>query len=525
MSKRKHRKQPAPVAPPGRTTDQMPLSIPELPGIITQNADIVGVKRMMDAYSNPPANLGMGANNLAQTSGYIMERFTWDYWTLNVLFRNNWIAKAIIEKPANEMMKNGFEIQSQIDPDQITKIMQTWTRTKSKDKFLKCLKWARLYGGCLLVPMIANQGDLAEPLDFDTIMPDSYKGCFTVDRWSGVSPSLELVTDIEDPGFGQPAYYMVSDNTTGKTYKIHHSRVIKMIGRELPYWEEIAETFWGASELEHVFTELKKRDDTSANISFLIFLANIRVFKMDGLSQMLTLGDQEAAQKVYDTMRTMNHLMCNTGTMAMDKDDDFAEHQYSFTGINDVYESFMLDISGAAEIPIDKLFGRSPTGFNSGAETLQNYYDTIQEKQETYVRGPLEKLMKIITMSALGELPDDMEIVFNPVRRPADLEKADLAQKQSQPVFDAYAGGLIDKSSALRELKQQSPMTGLWTNITDEMIEQAKAEDEEKKRQREEEENELMKAAMLSGKDGGPRGASEEVETKATIDKGNKQAG
>ena len=34
-----------------------------------------------------------------------------------------------------------------------------------------------------------------------------------------------------------------------------------------------------------------------------------------------------------------------------------------------------------------------------------------------------------------------------------------------------------------------------------------------------------MKAAMLSGKDGGPRGDSEEVETKATIDKGNKQAG
>ena len=57
------------------------------------------------------------------------------------------------------------------------------------------------------------------------------------------------------------------------------------------------------------------------------------------------------------------------------------------------------------------------------------------------------------------------------------------------------------------------------------MIEQAKVEDEEKKRQREEEENELMKAAMLSGKDGGPRGASEEVETKATIDKGNKQVG
>lgn len=471
----------------------------EYPGIVNDRSEVIGIKRALDAYSNIPANLGAGGNNLAETANYVMKRFTWDYWTLNILFRNNWIAKAIIEKPANEMLKNGFEIQSQIDPDQITKIMQTWTKTKTKERFLQCLKWARLYGGCLLVPMITGHGDMSEPLDYDEIMPDSYKGCFLVDRWSGANPSLDLVDNIEDPDFGQPEYYEVSDNATGKVYKIHHTRVIKMIGRELPYWEEIAESYWGASELEHVFTELKKRDDTSANISFLIFLANIRVFKMDGLSQMITLGDQEAAQRVYESMRTMNHLMCNTGTLAMDSSDDFAEHQYSFTGINDVYESFMLDISGAAEIPIDKLFGRSPTGFNSGAETLQNYYDTIQEKQETYVRTPLEKIMKIITMSSLGEIPDDMEIVFNPVRRPADMEKADLAQKQAQPIFDAYAGNLIGKGTALRELKQQSSITGLWTNITDEMIEQAENEDEQASKEEKQNKEDLMQAVLSGG--------------------------
>ena len=77
-----------------------------------------------DTYSNIPANLGLGSSNLTQTARYVMTRFTWDYWTLNVLYRNNWIAKAIIDKPANEMMKNGFEIQSQIDPEQAEKIMQ-----------------------------------------------------------------------------------------------------------------------------------------------------------------------------------------------------------------------------------------------------------------------------------------------------------------------------------------------------------------------------------------------------------------
>lgn len=492
----------------------------ESTGFVNTMDEVISVKRALDGYSNVPANLGAGANNLAQTANYVMERFTWDYYTLNILFRDNWIAKAIIEKPANEMLKNGFSIHSQIEPDKIDKIMNIWQKTKTQNKFLKCLKWSRLYGGCLLIPMIENQGDLSKPLDYETIMPDSYKGCFTVDRWSGVSPSIELVDNITDPDFGQPEYYDVSDNTTGKTFRIHHSRVIKMIGREMPYWEEIAETYWGASELEHVYTELKKRDDTSANISFLIFLANIRVFKMDGMSQMLSIGDQQAAQRVYETMKTMNHLMCNTGTLAIDKEEDFAMHGYSFTGINDVYESFMLDISGAAEIPVDKLFGRSPSGFNSGAETLQNYYDTIDEKRETYVREPLEKIVKIITMSALGEIPDDIEIDFNPVRRPSDLEKSDLAQKNAQPIFDAYAGGLIGKGTALKELKQQSDITGLWTNITDEMIQEAYNEDKRRETEENENRNELMAAAL-----GDDNNISQKEASESSIDESYKNAG
>lgn len=492
----------------------------ESTGFVNTMDEVISVKRALDGYSNVPANLGAGANNLVQTANYVMERFTWDYYTLNILFRDNWIAKAIIEKPANEMLKNGFSIHSQIEPDKIDKIMNIWQKTKTQNKFLKCLKWARLYGGCLLIPMIENQGDLSKPLDYETIMPDSYKGCFTVDRWSGVSPSIELVDNITDPDFGQPEYYDVSDNTTGKTFRIHHSRVIKMIGREMPYWEEIAETYWGASELEHVYTELKKRDDTSANISFLIFLANIRVFKMEGMSQMLSIGDQQAAQRVYETMKTMNHLMCNTGTLAIDKEEDFAMHGYSFTGINDVYESFMLDISGAAEIPVDKLFGRSPSGFNSGAETLQNYYDTIDEKRETYVREPLEKIVKIITMSALGEIPDDIEIDFNPVRRPSDLEKSDLAQKNAQPIFDAYAGGLIGKGTALKELKQQSDITGLWTNITDEMIQEAYNEDKKRETEENESRNELMAAAL-----GDDNNVSQKEASESSIDESYKNAG
>lgn len=463
----------------------------DTPGLVKDSAEVISVKKALDGYSNPAANLGVGSNNLSQAGGYVLQRLSWNYMTLNALFRNNWIAKVIIEKPANEMLKNGFQIHSELDPDKITNIEKAWEKTKTNVKFLECLKWARLYGGCVMIPMIEGQEDLSEPLDMDSIPVDGFKGSILIDRWQGISPSLEVEEDISDPEFGQPKYYLISSNEMQKTVKVHHSRVIKMIGRKLPYWEEVAESFWGASELEHVFTELKKRDDTSANISFLIFLANIRVFKMQDLGQMITLGDQKSLQTVYNTLQEMNRLMCNTGTMAMDSEDDFTMQGYTFTGINDIYESFMLDISGAAEIPVDKLFGRSPSGFNNGNETLQNYYDTIQEKQETYIREPLEKIIKILAVSTLGKLPDDLEIVFNPVRRPSDMEKADLGSKNTEAILAVKESGIIGKGTALRELKQQSDISGLWTNITDQMIEEADKEDEKEKKDEQEEKEEL----------------------------------
>ena len=439
-----------------------------------------------DTYSNILANLGLGSNNLSESAKYIMTRFTWDYQTLNILYRNNWIAKAIIDKPNNEMMKNGFEIQSQIEQEKITKIFSVYKRTKTNTKILEALKWASLYGGSLFVPLIEGQEDLSVPLDYDTIDVDSYKGGFVIDRWSGISPSLELEEDITSPDFGLPKYYTITDNTTNKTYIVHGSRVIRFVGRELPYIEQLSENYWGASELEHVFTELKKRDDTSANISYLIFLANIRVLKYENLSQLIGLGDQEAVAQVYSTLREINRLMSNTGIFVTDPENSFETHQYSFAGINDIYESFMLDIAGAAEIPCDKLFGRSPNGFNSGDMVLQAYYDNIQEKQESRLRQQLEKIIRIISMSSIGMIPEDIEITFNPIRQNDDTSRATLAAQLSQPLFDAFDRGIINKTIVLRELKAQQKLTGLWSNINDEYIAQSI---EEEKQLKEEEQN------------------------------------
>lgn len=145
--------------------------------------------------------------------------------------------------------------------------------------------------------------------------------------------------------------------------------------------------------------------------------------------------------------------------------------------MSDIYDKFMLDVAGAAEMPVTKLFGRAPAGMNATGESdLQNYYDSIETKQEDDLRPVLEKLLPVLCLSELGAVPDDLEFQFNPIRRPSDEEKRDLASKGTTSIVEAFNAGVIDHQTALKELRQMSEFTGQWSNITDEMIERASSE-------------------------------------------------
>ena len=431
--------------------------------------------RALDAFTNVLARLGAGTPNLLEGTEYSLQRMSRDFNTLNALYRESWIVRRIIDVIPADMLKNWITITSGLDPDVEKRLSLTLRRTQLIDKIKRGMQWGRLYGGALGVMLVKHQGyDLSQPLQLDWIMPGDFAGLLIFDRWNGVNPSSELIEDISDPDYGFPKYYTVTDPAGGGSVKIHHSRVVRFTGNTLPFWEEIAEMQWGASVVESIFDELRKRDNVSWNIAQLTFMANIRVLKMQDLGQLLAATDNESQAELLRTLEAQNMLLNNMGMQVMDAADGLETHQYTFGGLADCYQQFIMDISGAAEIPVTRLFGRSPSGLNATGESdLQNYYDMIAEKQESYLRPILNKVLPPFIISTLGSLPDDFDFEFDPVAEPTDKERADLAKCGTDNVVAAYNAGLISQRTALKELKQQSERTGVWTNITDEDIERA----------------------------------------------------
>lgn len=440
-------------------------------------------KRMpaRDAFSNPMARLGAGTPNLLDSTYYPMQRLTRNYQLLNSLYREHWIMRRIIDVIPSDMLKNWITITTEVDPELLKRVDLELRRTQLIEKIKHGLKWGRLYGGAIGIMVIKGQGNnLSEPLDTERMVPGDFCGLLIFDRWNGIEPSMTLVEDITDSEYGMPAYYTVTDTVSGKSVSVHYSRVVRFTGDELPFWESQSEQLWGASVIESVFEELKKRDNVSWNIAQLTFMASLRVLKMNDLGQMLAASDEVSQKELYNTIQAQNWLMSNMGLQVIDAADGIESHQYTFGGLSEVYQQFMMDISGAAQIPATKLFGRSPSGMNATGESdLQNYYELIGQEQESKLRPILNKILPVLCMSVFGAVPDDLDFDFDPVSEPSDQERSDLAKSGTENVVAALNAGLVSKRTALKELKQQSERTGVWTNITDQDIMNASDEIEE----------------------------------------------
>jgi phage-related protein (TIGR01555 family) len=258
--------------------------------------------------------------------------------------------------------------------------------------------------------------------------------------------------------------------------RVHHSRVLRFIGTKLPPVDETAESYWGASIIEHVLEEIKKYDNTSYNIAMLVFKACLRIYAIEDFDELGAM-DETAAKDLYNMLTAMNWMMNNQGMQIINTKDRFETQQFSFSGLSDVMETFMLDIAGASEIPVTKLFGRAPAGMNATGESdLKNYYDSVDEKQEIELRPVFDRLLPVMCMSLFGAVPDDLDYDFVSSRRPTEEERKNISTQVSTAVIGAYNAGIIGQKIALKELRESSDITGMWNNITDEDIDKADTE-------------------------------------------------
>lgn len=431
-----------------------------------------------DGFANIVQRAGYGADNSLSAGTYVpSELLTRNRLKLEWMYRQNWVAGTLVDAVAEDMTRAGIEITGGLQPEQVQEIQSYMNRMAIWDALLDTIKWSRLYGGCLSIIQIAGQ-DLSTPLRLDTIAKGQFEGLAVYDRWM-LEPDLARLIK-SGPQIGLPEYYRIvtSYGANGSAQEfgasVHHSRVIRFIGIKLPIFQAVTEQYWGESVIERLYDRLLAFDTATMGAANLIDKAHLRLIGIEGLREILALGGpaEENLIKMFSYVRQMQSM---EGITLLDKNDEWQTSSYSFSGLSDMMIQFNQQLSGSCAIPMVRLFGQSPAGLNATGESdLRMYYDNINSQQESRLRSPMEKLLQVIHRSLYGQpLPADVQFKFAPLWQMSATEKATNSKTITETVLGAYEAGLITQPTALKELRQSSDETNIFTNITDEEIQEA----------------------------------------------------
>ena len=424
---------------------------------------------VMDEFSNPLFRLGHGSQSPLEATEYRTTRLTGNYALLSSLYGDNWVVQNVVGIIPDDMTKKWFTVTGTLSPEQSEALDRLQRDTGLRESVNEGLRWGRLFGGAAgLIWIDGHEGILDRPLDLDTVYPGSFKGLPIYDRWCGITPADGLTLDR---GELTPEYYVIHQEDGTVLERVHHSRIIRFTGRKLPYYRRVTEQYWGASEVESLYREVVKYDNTTANMAALTFRANVDTMKVKNLEQLFSIASGEQQRRFWNTMQAQSVLKSNFGTQLVDAESDISNTQYTFSGLADVNEAMCLGLSGASRIPMTKLFGRAPAGMNATGESdLQNYYDYVDTLRESVLAPILRRLLPVLAMSAWGAVPEGLDIAFPPLWTPTAREVAEIARNKQEAIVGAFQAGLLHADTAQKELKKLSGETGMFDSISDEEI-------------------------------------------------------
>lgn len=424
-----------------------------------------------DSFINFAHKLGIGADNALTSSSYGYNPITRNRLLLEWIHRGSWLGGVAVDLVADDMTRAGIDFKSEMEPDAEDAIQTESVKLGMWESINETVKWSRLYGGAIAIMLIDGQ-DPRTLLRPETVSKGQFKGLLVLDRWM-VEPSLEDLCTDYGPHLGLPNYYRIQANAPAlRGLSVHCSRIaVRMVGVQLPYQQRLTENLWGISVLERLYDRMIAFDSASTGAAQLVFKSYLRTLSIEGMREIVAAGGapMNGLMSYVEMMRRYQGI---EGITLIDTKDKFeAQGHQAFSGLSDALNQFGQQLSGALQIPLVRLFGQSPAGLNSSGDSdLRTFYDHIQQQQNRHLHGGLTTCYRLLAQSLGIALPKDFGIKFRSLWQLDDVQKSDVAGKTVDSVTKTFEGGIIGRQTALKELRQSSRITGMFTNIDAGMI-------------------------------------------------------
>ena len=365
--------------------------------------------------------------NLGQTSGNPMHRTDYaptarvDQKTAENVYRGDGLGRRVVDVLVDDAIREWIESSAEL--------LAEFKRLGAKQEISDAAKWARLYGGAVLVALVDDGGDFDQPVNMNRVR--AVRQLRAYDRHRVTWSSADIDQDPLSGNFGKPLFYRVSP-PHGVPYRVHHSRAWRIDGLPLPIDARLENNGWGDSALQTVFDALRNYAMTMSASANIVRDFVQTVLGIKGLTEMLRMGEDELVAKratIIDLTRSV------ANTIFTDADGEtYSKQASSVAGLPELWDRFALHVSACTGIPATKLMGRSPAGMNAtGDSDMRQWYDTVQAYRTDELEPMIEWLAGLIdAQSEWRTRPETMDWQWPSIMQPTDQEWADIKLKNAQ---------------------------------------------------------------------------------------------
>lgn len=409
-------------------------------------------KHFIDGWQNSYANLGTG-NSLMQHSQFILQRI--GYPELAKLSSCDDVISNAIDILVRECLSkwgtinvelNDFDLDNKQAQEKASEVVQFLEKRISELNFKEIIyaisKKAFGFGGVGLYIALSGAQDLSKEAIFTKETSGNKIIDFrVVEPWL-FAPSVVNFANPLESDYMKPSHWFV----TGAGM-VHNTRLLTLSFFEVADLLKPLYNFMGVSLCQYMQDKVKSADSIRQSLSDMFLRFRTAIIKTPAL---MSADTTELTQRI----EAINLSENNFGKLILRDDEEYINSITPITGYDKIQAQAYETIAASARIPINKLFGQTPTGLNnSGAYDLQSFYDTIQGFQNTTLKPFIEKILKLIANEIAFE--GNIEFVFeNPMKLSA-LDESQKANADADYYTKLINAGIISQDEALLELQKK----------------------------------------------------------------------
>ena len=345
---------------------------------------------------------------------------------LSHLYCGDGFAKKIVSTPSEDMTRKWIKVEGK-KKDEITKQLFNLDAVL---QFNIAIQWMRLYGGSLLLIGAMDGKPLEQPLNERSLK--SIAWLYPIERSRILLDLSDFDIDPTSSTFGKVKVYTAYIGADYREVQIHRSRVLEFWGEPAPTdmkSTDINLEYWGMSIIQEVWEILKVFGSNIQSVANILYEFIIGKYKISGLAEKMAAGQES---EVITRMEIIEMFKSVIHAILLDADgEDYIRDAASVAGLAELLDRFMIFVAAVAEIPVTKLFGRSPAGMNATGESdIRNYYDMIASEQQIKLRKPIQRLIDLLSIAYANGTEHVFK--FNSLYEMTPKEKADVEKTEAE---------------------------------------------------------------------------------------------